>query len=239
MAREPEGAYFAAGDGEKFEFVQERNVIVVGRSGVGKSMLLNQITGGSFMEFSHSPDARTKGATILAGHIKYKEKKYYCTFIDTVGFSDTLTRQTNDAIMQEIKLAMRDRKQIHLVIFTFRFREYYDRDKKQWALFIKNFKDTIYNVSAAVITHCDDYKDESKEDLKRELLEKEETKPFFSLMSKGIHCVGFPDTRKINHHDDTFKNIDRDANEIRELIAKSAGSIITEQIIKPSACTIA
>ena len=235
--RDPKVPYFAAVDTEQFEFVQERNVIVVGRSGVGKSMLINQIAGGSYMEFSNQPNSRTKNASVIAGCIRYERKKYHCSFIDTVGFSDT--RQKNEAIMQEIRFIMQDRKQIHLVIFTFKLNEYFDHDKKQWDLFVKSFRDTIYNISAAVITHCDNYTDDAKQSLRNTLLQGEKTSSFFALMSQGIHCVGFPDTSKIMTNEEIFTNINRDAKEIRALIAKCNNPVICAQMIKPHPCTIA
>ena len=59
--------YHALGLADNFEFTEERNVIVVERTGVRKSMLINQIVGPVLMVIGDSPRRITEKIKFIAG----------------------------------------------------------------------------------------------------------------------------------------------------------------------------
>ena len=115
--------HYAPGLSKDFEFTEERNIIVVGRTGDGKSMLINQIIGDPIMKIGDSPRRVTEDIQITAGTMRFKEKKYEATFIDTVGFGDRekIGKFADENIIRNIKSVMEGKKGIHLIIFVFLF----------------------------------------------------------------------------------------------------------------------
>ena len=214
---------------EDFTFIEERNVIVVGKTGDGKSTLINQIIGDPIMRIGTSHKRITDSIQRIGGSMRYEQKAYDATFIDTVGFSDSGSNETDDrfkdeTIIKDIKSAMQGRRGIHLIIFVFNYDRQHAIAEKFMNLFTKHFNDTIHDISAAVITHCDLKNDPAIAKVKSELLEDESSKNFFKLMKKGIYTVGFPDTSSIQERyntPDLQDDMKRDADKMRSLVAKS------------------
>ena len=62
-----------------------------------------------------------------------------------------------------MKSAMQERKRIHLIIFVFARNWLHETDEKLMRLFTQHFIDTIHEISAAVITHCEFIAEEARE----------------------------------------------------------------------------
>ena len=232
--------FLAPEDGGDYEFTEDRNIVVVGRTGVGKSMLINQIVGKPLMKVGFSIGHMTKEILRAFGDMQYQNKKYNVTFIDTVGLGDDNKRSSStdeerthikdEKIIEDVKSAMQDKKDIHLIIFVFSMDMQAENTGKLLRTLNKYFNELLYTISAAVITHCEDFNANMREKVVQNLAADDKTKEFFSLMKKGIYTVGFPDTKTLKKHrvtDDLLIDIKKDADQMRSLISKCNNPITT------------
>lgn len=221
-----------------FELISDRNVVVVGRTGVGKSMLVNQILGGPYVKVRTGVDPETKKVQIIQGILEFNKNRYFAKIIDTVGFNDSSKRVKSDTeIVEEITSTIREIKSIHLIIFVFK-KESYHKDITMLRLLTNAFEGTLYEISAAVITHFDDY---IREGEKNKLLQNREIGDFFKKMAKGVHFVSFPDLGKMykTTKDAKEKVIDEDGKNMCKLIAESEKSKLPLELFKQtSTCCI-
>ena len=205
MASPP--TYHASSYSDTFEFIQERNVVVIGKAKAGKSVLINKIIGEQIMKSSNKVHDKTE---VASGTIRCQGKRYSTMFIETVGIRDP--QKPNE--LEKIKSAMEDEKLIHLVIFVFKKDDCFNNDTQHWSkLFLDHFTSSLFDISAVVITHCGNDLAEEIEETKSQLQRNESTKDFFQMiMSERMYFVGFPEA-----NDAETSNI----NKMRLLIANS------------------
>ena len=228
----PEWAYNAGGT---------RNVIVLGKTGCGKSTLANKIIckDGSF-KIGSELQCVTAEVEMVTETVNIDGKDYKINMIDTVGFQDP-TRHDSD-IMKDIKKELRLRcpEGLNLIIFVYKNGRFTKDEQKIFTRISNNFSDIIKDFSLLVITNCDGKKPEIRKKIVQDFTEAEVTKKFGAMMQKGIYCVGLPDIKEINEQSmptimDEMKN---DMIPIHKAIAEASRVHLQEQIQKKGNCTI-
>ena len=105
-----------------FSFVPKRNVIVIGRTGSGKSTLINKVVGQSVLKAKFSFSSVTKQIEQIAGNLEIDSQTYDITFIHTVGIHDgsLYDEKSNSQIIADIKKAITDRftTGVNLILVT-------------------------------------------------------------------------------------------------------------------------
>lgn len=202
------------------------NIVVLGKTGAGKSTVANSIVGQQLFEVGTSVRSVTRG--IRNGEAKFTEDdvEYNIKLIDTVGLFDT-GGKTNEQAIDEIKKHFQNRvpEGVNLILFVYREGRFTREEKDTFDFIIKKFSSEISEISALVITNCDTKSDRARENVKDEFCENTVTKPIADFVKKGIFVVGFP---KLDDVDDEDKprmeeKMEKDRKKLQALVRSCEG----------------
>ena len=203
--------------------IQRRNVVVLGKTGAGKSTVANKIVGKEvFTVAKESVASVTKEPSSKEAKVTVDDIQYYIKAIDTVGLFDT-GNTSHAAIFRQAKTFFRDKvpEGISLVLFVFKEGRFTKEENVTFQSLIDNFgKERISDISALIVTCCENMDSHARSAYVKELEEDPLTKPITSFMRKGIYTVGFPDVEKAGArlkpiYEDSAKE---DAEVLRKLI---------------------
>ena len=177
-----------------------RNIIVLGKTGCGKSTLANKIIcsseGNETFKVERAYHSVTNKIESSIEFVQIGQETYTINMIDTIGLCDTGSEKskTDSSILSEIKINMKDRARegISLIIFVFRNGRFSEEERKVFTILDQNFKDYIKELSCLVITGCDGLNEQAREKLISDFKTDELTKKFAAIMTQGIFAVGFP-----------------------------------------------
>lgn len=186
--------------------MNDRNVVVVGKTGAGKSTIANKIleTTDARNPFKVSDtvlESITQTVSVKKTLLKTKGGVYYSVqVVDTIGLFDTralASCKSNNDTMKEIESFFRDRiSGVNIIFFVFKQGRWTSEEKTTFDLFTRYFVDSeVSSVSALVITGCDGYTDEQKEKVCKEFKEKQPE--IYRFMKKGVLAVSFLDLSKL------------------------------------------
>ena len=174
-----------------------RNVVVVGKTGGGKSTVANKVLG--LEKFAIKNVANSVTSEVEAHCSTFYDQssrtRYNFKVIDTIGVFDT--KQKNDDVIAKIKTFFRkdSPEGINLVLFVFRKGRFTDEERRTFDYIIGNFSDQISDFSALVLTCCEGQTDAANQEFHASF--EEEASDIVSFMKRGIYMVGFPDISKI------------------------------------------
>ena len=175
---------------EAFEI---RTVVVVGKTGAGKSTVANQILGREAFKVKNVASSVTSEVEDMCSLV-YDESsntRYNFRVIDTLGVFDTSLK--NDAVITKIKKFFQNEAPggVNLVLFVFRKGRFTKEERETFDYIIKHFKKEISNYSALVLTNCDGQSDAANQQFRQSF--EDEANDIADFMKKGIYMVGFPD----------------------------------------------
>jgi GTPase Era involved in 16S rRNA processing len=207
-----------------------RNVVVVGKSGSGKSTVANRIVGSDVFKVADSLDAATRRQTHTQVGMHFGNVEYRMKVVDTVGLFDTGEgNRGNQAIMDEFKRYFTEKfpEGINLVLFIFKKGRFTPEERDTFDFIIREFREAVSEMSALVITHCDNMGPKKRAKYIEEFRTKPTTADIANFMEKGIYAVNFPDLSCLDSEDEEdgmltlSKRIETDVQKLRELIFDS------------------
>ena len=213
---------------------QERHIVVVGKTGCGKSTVANNILDDKVFPVQSNVSSVT-GSTVHATAIMTRGgKEYKITMIDTVGLFDTGDNRSNKSIIDEVKKCIKNYAPsgLNLVLFVFKLNRYTPEEEKTFDYIIKNLRGTIDHVSALVITNCDGKSSAARQRIIDDFKASNKTAKIADLMKMGIYTVGFPDLDDLDEEDVSAarSKIERDKEVLIDLIERSTIKHLAEEI---------
>lgn len=200
---------------------ERRNIIVLGKTGAGKSTVANTILGQEVFPVSTSVQSVTR--RIRRGEAKFTAHnvEYNVKLIDTVGLFDT-GAVTNTTTIEEIKTFFREKvtEGVHLVLFVFKEGRFTPEERDTFDFIIKKFSREISEISALVITNCELKSEKARQAIESEFRDVPTTKHIADFVKQGIYVVGFP---KIEDIEEEFRpmmeqKVEADKNKLKMLV---------------------
>ena len=216
--------------------VQYRNVIVVGKTGAGKSTVANKIIGCDAFKTCNSLESVTKRQTHAIVEMEHGDVTYRIKMVDTVGLFDTGKKITNEVIVENLKtyLTQKCPDGFNLVLFVFRKGRYTAEERETFDIIIKEFRKEVSEFSALVITHCAMGKKGRRKYLDS-FVSDSSTRNISSFAKKGIYPVDFPPWDEDDDEGPSIREL-RDVESLRQLIfscpEKTLSREMVEEIVK-------
>lgn len=212
---------------------QKRNIIILGRTGTGKKTIANKILGDERLPVDSAMTSVTREVRLMMAEEKVDDTniRYIIKIVDTLG---PYSRKIDKAsILEEIREHCTGAcDEIHLILFTFRYGVYEQREIDIFTAICELYPDQIPKISALIITGCESLDDEGRKSLIDELRTETTTKQVVQQMRKGIFPVGFPTLKDIKpaFKEEYEKVITSDANELKKLVFDASESIFSRQL---------
>lgn len=177
-----------------------RNVLVVGKSGSGKSTIIKNLaslhatTDSTGFHFAPGPTTGMKGYDLK---LNIEGTIYYTNVMDTVGVCGFDSKGSTDKrivrnIQDQAKQIFTNGR-VNLVLFVFREGRFGKEDRKTFERITRFFNESkLSEISALIITHCEAFENNARNEVIRDFKTEDKTKKFDELMGKGVYTVGFP-----------------------------------------------
>ena len=182
--------------------VRERCVVILGKSGAGKSTVANVLLGcdpasqKQRFAVSHNVlDSVSEGVVHAKTEFLRDDIKYQMTVIDTVGLFDARNQPKKDdeTIFEKLEEYFKDHiNGVNLILFVCKKGRFTKEEKDVFLFISRKFVSEICPISALVFTGCEADTPEVRKEFCDDFESNVYTKQIALQMKKGVHTVGFP-----------------------------------------------
>ena len=232
---------------------EQRNVVVLGKTGGGKSTVANKII--ETEAGDHPPPFEISDRNIVSVTTDTKasmavlktsdDRHYNVKVIDTVGFFDT-GGKSNKEIISTTKKYVREHVPVglHLILFVYKKNRWTKEEQDTFDFLTTHFEGEISAISALIITGCEGVDGDERKGIVDTF--KQEKPDIANFMQKGIIPVGFPDLQKMKAaiREAYKEDIKADQEALRTLVYSCEDVKLSKEILgetfweKLSKCTI-
>ncbi len=216
---------------------ETRTVMIVGKTGAGKSTVANAIarTDAKFL-VKTSFSSVTQECQDCDVSITEENTSYRLRVIDTVGLFDTDSLK-NEETIAELKIYLQKffAEGINLIIFVLKEGRFSSEERATFDLIRKNFHKDISAISALVLTNCDTKNEAARSKIIQEFQTIGFTKPTAEFMKAGIYTVGIPSKEDMNGFPPLIKDhyeqsVAIDREKLWALVKQSSEVRLTEEL---------
>ena len=231
--------------------VQERCVVILGKTGTGKSTIANMLVGHDPMSQEDPPFALSENPFASPiGIVRGKKSEfrqgntvYRMRVVDTPGLFNTFGKTEGDTF-KELEEYFHDHFIVgaNLILITLTKGVFTQEEKYTLSAITGRFTG-ICNISALVITKCEKEQTvQSRKMLCQSFKNDDNTKEIAGQMKMGIYTVGFPPVAQMKEPlsslEDLKKAMKDDTQRLIDLIVKCEKVHLTKTLFQPSSCTI-
>ena len=230
--------------------MRERCVVLVGKSGAGKSTVANHIVGLGSLPPEESPfmisDDVLQTVTRDVRHevVEFRRDNivYRVTVIDTVGLFDANAERSSVEIFEEFEKYFKSYiKGVSVILFVMKKGRFTDEEQKVFSFIRSKFDEEISPISALVVTNCENDSDEKRSKLVLEFSANQEAKKIVSQMKMGIFPVGFVPYDNMGLEQIYRERMVQDRETLRDVIIGPEWPRLTEKLflekLKPEVAT--
>lgn len=232
------------------QIIKERCVVMLGKSGAGKSTVANQLFGYDPRSSNTTTPPFKVSSEVLqsvtreVNHVKFRLQQdmeiYEITVIDTIGLFDT-GLEGQDIIFDKIEEYF-DKyiRGVNIILFVFKQGRMTAEEKEVFTFLDTRLKKEMSPISALVVTGCENKNDKARSDLVDEFKRNRDTQKISAQMQMGVHPVGFPDLESM---EELFQNayrarMEKDRDTLRDLVFKADKLHLTKEMflqkVKPA-----
>lgn len=211
-------------DGKDQDTLEERRILIIGKTGSGKATVANHICGVNMFEVSRSVEGLTRAdkvhSSLCSGHTNVERHQLYIIkLVDTIGPSYKPRHQLIIDTIKEFLTTFPDG--IHLILFVFKNARFTREDREPINFLLDTFGQEISPISALVVTCCEGLEESSRRELCDDFRTGDSTRQVVQRMGIGVHSVGFPnlDTVKAELKETYEAGMKADENMLRNLVA--------------------
>ena len=212
---------------------QKRTVLLLGHKGVGKSLIANKILGlsdkeGGFQVGSDHTTLHPSQNTII---MWFEPVLYGLTVVNTHDIWDEQWRilQTSEVKSLKTYLQMTSPTNVNLILFLYTKNDHFTSKVKKCFDFVMQYvlSPATSDISALVITHCDDLDDEARKATVDSFKRGPTSRYVANFMKKGIYTMGYRDVSDegpaLREHYEKLMKKDTDC--LRQLISASSDTV--------------
>ena len=208
---------------------EERNVLILGISGSGKTTIANKIAQrGSMFDVETKLPIVQRKITIVddVGDRMPMKLNYKIRIMDTIGLLDSPL--DHKVVCRAIKKHINSKRlNLHLILFVHRYSHGHTsrQDIIAFQKILKLFSLRVQSISALIVTHCDHEFSKSRKDIEDEFGQTEITDSITlsSFMQRGIFSVGFPNEEGSGYclRNEVPSHVKEDRKKLVDLIKRS------------------
>lgn len=205
-----------------------RSIVIIGRKGAGKSTVGNSLSQTS--EFPIGCVLSNKQSWTSHKSFIHNDTSFSFYMIEKLPSPALSPKSAFDNESDEVSFP----KDISLVIFVFKYGCFTQEERDFFNTIIGNFNDKLRDISALVITGCDDLSEDAKKAYKKKFQDDTETDTIARVMGKGIYCVTLPDISKIrpNFLEVYEKDIEQSQEMMKDLLDSCVQTLPLDFLMK-------
>ena len=192
--------------------LQKRTIVILGKPGVGKATIANEILGERKLPVSTTVGGMTRALNPVQIAEKRDTDKGYSYKIYVIDVDST---STSAAVREDLK----ECDGVNLVLLVFKSGRFTNEEKELFHTILDSIPKAA-EISGLVVTTCEDLSEHARRNLVEDFKSNKHTASIASKLQKGILTVGFPNLEAVRPElkDVYSEDVENDRDKLHTLI---------------------